>query len=397
MAEKKKNLRLNCVSVGTEAVFHVLIGLFSVCCIIPFLFVIIISFSSKESITTIGYSFIPTSWSMDAYQYAFNKLPQIWRSYFNSIYITVIGTVLSTTMCAMYAYVLYRPDFKFRSFFNFLSFFTMIFGGGLVPTYIVSKQLLGLSENYAALIVPLLVSPFNIIVMRSFFKSSVPLELIEAATIDGSGEYSTLFRVVVPIAKPGIATIAFKMFGSTGAAIIILIGGICCIACMNDMVTPSISLEGRSIWILQSLPVSPYMVLAAKLKVQIVLTLVPVVLCLFAIAATVPCNAIQFILGSAFAMLNVNLMALFGIFLGLKMPNLTWTSELIPIKQSFSVMIALIGGFLFNAAFVGLYFLVGRKVGEVIYLCLAILVTAVLGFVLNSWLKNKGSRIFAEL
>ena len=208
MAEKKKNLRLNCVSVGTEAVFHVLIGLFSVCCIIPFLFVIIISFSSKESITTIGYSFIPTSWSMDAYQYAFNKLPQIWRSYFNSIYITVIGTVLSTTMCAMYAYVLYRPDFKFRSFFNFLSFFTMIFGGGLVPTYIVSKQLLGLSENYAALIVPLLVSPFNIIVMRSFFKSSVPLELIEAATIDGSGEYSTLFRVVVPIAKPGIATIA---------------------------------------------------------------------------------------------------------------------------------------------------------------------------------------------
>ena len=208
MAEKKKNLRLNCVSVGTEAVFHVLIGLFSICCIIPFIFVIIISFSSKESITTIGYSFIPTSWSMDAYQYAFNKLPQIWRSYFNSIYITAIGTVLSTTMCAMYAYVLYRPDFKFRGLFNFLSFFTMIFGGGLVPTYIVSKQLLGLSENYAALIVPLLVSPFNIIVMRSFFKSSVPLELIEAATIDGSGEYSTLFRVVVPIAKPGIATIA---------------------------------------------------------------------------------------------------------------------------------------------------------------------------------------------
>lgn len=207
MAEKK-NLRLNCVSVGTEAVFHGIIGLFSVCCIIPFLFVIIISFSSKESITTIGYSFMPIGWSVDAYRYAFNKLPQIWRSYFNSIYITGIGTVLSTTMCAMYAYVLYRPDFKFRGFFNFLSFFTMIFGGGLVPTYIVSKQLLGLSENYAALIVPLLVSPFNIIVMRSFFKSSVPLELIEAATIDGSGEYSTLFRVVVPIAKPGIATIA---------------------------------------------------------------------------------------------------------------------------------------------------------------------------------------------
>jgi putative aldouronate transport system permease protein len=108
----------------------------------------------------------------------------------------------------MYSYALYRPDFRFRGFFNFLNFFTMIFGGGLIPTYIVCKQVLGLSENYAALIVPLLVNNFNIIVMRTFFKSSVPIELIEAATIDGSGEYSTLLRIVAPIAKPGIATIA---------------------------------------------------------------------------------------------------------------------------------------------------------------------------------------------
>ena len=108
----------------------------------------------------------------------------------------------------MYSYVLYRPDFRFRKFFNFLSFFTMIFGGGLVPTYIVCSQILGLNENYAALIVPLLVNPFNIIVMRTFFMSSCPMELIEAATIDGSGEYSTLFRIVAPIAKPGVATIA---------------------------------------------------------------------------------------------------------------------------------------------------------------------------------------------
>ena len=205
---KGRNLRLNSVSAGTETLFHVIIGLFSVCCIIPFIFVIVISFSAEESIREIGYSFIPQAWSTSAYYYAFQKLPQIWRSYFNSIFITVVGTVLSTAMCAMYAYALYRPDFKLRGFFNFLSFFTMIFGGGLVPTYIVSKQLLGLSENYAALIVPLLVSPFNIIVMRTFFKSSVPIELIEAATIDGSGEYSTLFRIVTPIAKPGIATIA---------------------------------------------------------------------------------------------------------------------------------------------------------------------------------------------
>lgn len=208
MTSKKKHLRLNSVSWGAEAVIYIILGLFSLCCIIPFIFVIIISFSAESSIRAIGYSFIPQAWSTDAFRYAFQKLPQIWRSYFNSIFITVVGTVLSTFMCALYSYVLYRPDFKFRGFFNFFSFFTMIFGGGLVPTYIVCSQVLGLSENYAALIVPLLVNPFNIIIMRTFFKSSVPLELIEAATIDGSGEYNTLFRVVAPIAKPGVATIA---------------------------------------------------------------------------------------------------------------------------------------------------------------------------------------------
>ena len=205
---KQKNHRLNSVSAGTEAVMNVVLALFSLCCIIPFIFVVIISFSSEESIRTIGYSFWPMAWSTDTYAYAFEKLPQIWRSFFNSVLITGIGTVLSTLICVLYSYALYRPDFKYRNFFNFFSFFVMLFGGGLVPTYIISKQVLGLSENYATLIVPLLVSPFNIIVMRTFFKSSVPLELIEAATIDGSGEYSTLFRIVLPIAKPGIATIA---------------------------------------------------------------------------------------------------------------------------------------------------------------------------------------------
>ena len=204
----RKNHRLNQISVGTETIFHVIVGLFSICCIIPFIFVIVISFTAESSIREIGYSFIPRAWSTGTYTYAIQRLPQIWRSYFNSILITVIGTALSSLMCALYSYALFRPDFKYRGFFTFFSFFTMIFGGGLVPTYVICTQVLGLRENYAALIVPLLVSPFNIIIMRTFFKSSVPLELIEAATIDGSGEYSTFFRVVLPIAKPGLATIA---------------------------------------------------------------------------------------------------------------------------------------------------------------------------------------------
>lgn len=205
---KHSKFRGNSIAPGTEAVFHVILAAFSLCCIIPFIFVIIISFSSEESIRNIGYSFIPQAWTLDNYKYAFQKLPQIWRSLFNSVYITVLGTLIGTFICVLYAYALYRPDFKFRKFFTFFSFFTMIFSGGLVPTYVISKQVLGLGENYAALIVPLLVSPFNIIIMRTFFMSGVPLDLVEAARIDGAGEYATLFRIVVPIAKPGIATIA---------------------------------------------------------------------------------------------------------------------------------------------------------------------------------------------
>lgn len=191
--------------------------------------------------------------------------------------------------------------------------------------------------------------------------------------------------------------IALEIFGSTDAAMVILFGGICCIACMNSIVTPSISLEGKNLWILQSLPVAPYMVLGAKLQVQILLTIVPAVLCLVATVIVIPCNVVAFLLGCVFVFLDINLLALFGLFLGLKMPNLTWTSELIPIKQSFSIVIVWVAALLFNAAFVVLYLLVGGKVGVIVYMCISVLVTAALGFVLNSWLKTKGSRIFAEL
>lgn len=203
-----KSASLNSFGSGAQVLFHALLALFSLLCIVPFLFVIIISFTSEDSIRQIGYSFAPLSWGIQAYKYVFELGDTLWRSYFNSFLITVIGTVLSVAMCVLYAYPLFRKDFKFRGFFNFLSFFTMIFGGGLVPTFVICKSVLGLSDNYAALIVPLLFSPFNIIVMRTFFQTSVPMELIEAATIDGSGEYNTLLRIIVPVVKPGIATIA---------------------------------------------------------------------------------------------------------------------------------------------------------------------------------------------
>ena len=207
-AKKKSHPSLNRFGPGTQTVFHIVLGIFSLLCILPFIFVIIISFTSEDSIRQIGYSFTPLSWSLDAYNYTFKLGDQLWRSYFNSFLITAIGTVLSVSMCILYSYPLYRKDYPLRNFFNFLSFFTMIFGGGLVPTYVICKSVLGLSDNYAALIVPMLFSPFNVIIMRTFFQTTVPSELIEAATIDGSGEYNTLIRIVLPIVTPGIATIA---------------------------------------------------------------------------------------------------------------------------------------------------------------------------------------------
>ena len=207
-AKNRQHAGLNTFGPGAQAVFHTCLALFALLCIVPFLFVIIISFTSEDSIRQIGYSFAPLSWSTQAYRYVFQLGNALWRSYFNSFLITIVGTAISVAICVLYSYPLYRKDFRYRRFFNFLSFFTMIFGGGLVPTFVVCKQLLGLSDNYAALIVPLLFSPFNVIVMRTFFQTTVPRELIEASTIDGAGEYRTLVQVVLPVVKPGIATIA---------------------------------------------------------------------------------------------------------------------------------------------------------------------------------------------
>ncbi|MDR2505879.1 MAG: carbohydrate ABC transporter permease [Oscillospiraceae bacterium] len=205
---KRKPKDLTHVSLKTEALFHVILGGFCLACVIPFIFVIIISFTAEESIRTIGFSFTPTIWSLESYRYVFSWGDQLWRSYLNSFIITVGGTILSVLICVLYSYTLFRRDFKLRKFFIFFSFFTMMFGGGLAPTYMVSKNILGLNNNYWAMIVPMLVNPFLFIVMRTFFQTTIPDALIESASIDGAGEYRTLFQIIVPISKPGIATIA---------------------------------------------------------------------------------------------------------------------------------------------------------------------------------------------
>lgn len=199
--------RINAVSKPVEGLFHIIMAAFCVACILPFIFVVIISVTSQESIRAIGFSFKPISYGLEAYNYVFALGKQLWVSYFNSFFITVVGTICSLLVTGLYAYALFRKDFKYRKFFTFFCFFTMIFGGGLAPTYVVCKTVLHLSNSYSAIIIPMLLNPFNLIIMRTFFQSSIPTEIIDAASIDGSGEYNTLFRIIVPITKPGIATV----------------------------------------------------------------------------------------------------------------------------------------------------------------------------------------------
>lgn len=207
-SKTKKKSRINRVSLPAEIIIYIILGLFCLCCVIPFIFVGIISFSSEDSLRQIGYSFQPLEWSLGAYKFVLDMGDQLWRSYFNSFFVTIVGTLLSILVTMLYSYALFRPDFKYRKQFTFFCFFTMMFGGGLAPTYMVCKDMLHLNDNYAAMIVPMLLNPFNVIVMRTFFQSSVPDSLIEAAAIDGSGEYNTLFKIIIPISKPGIATVA---------------------------------------------------------------------------------------------------------------------------------------------------------------------------------------------
>jgi len=204
---KARKFRMNKVSKISEALFHVIVGGFAVICIIPFIFIIIIAFTGADSLRTIGYSFFPAEVTMVNFNAAFELGDQLWRSFYNSIFITVVGTFLSLLIAIMYAYGLYRTGYPLKKFFTILMFFTMLFGGGLVPFVIVIRNLLRLGDTVWAMIVPMLMAPFNVIILRTFYKTCIPESLLDAANIDGCGEFRTLFSIVVPLAKPGIATI----------------------------------------------------------------------------------------------------------------------------------------------------------------------------------------------
>ncbi len=205
--------RFNAIRPGTNAAYSTLFILLGLLCIIPVIFVIIISFSSESSISKVGYSFIPIEWSLNAYKYVWHLrnaqgIPTVIMAFLTSVGLTVAGTCLGLILISTMGYVLSRRNFKLRGLYTMLIFIPMIFHGGLLSTYVVNVQLLGLKNTYWALIFPLCCSSFYVIIMRTFFQTSVPDEIIESGKVDGANQLRIFVQLVLPISLPALATIA---------------------------------------------------------------------------------------------------------------------------------------------------------------------------------------------
>ena len=189
---------------------HTLMTLLSLVAVIPIVLMLISSFTDNEALLRNGYSFFPAKWSLYAYEWVFSTNGAVvMRAYGISIMLTSIGTALSLLITTPLAYGLSKEKLPFRGTLTFLVFFTMLFNGGLVPTYINYTQVFQVKDTFYGLLIPsLLMSAFNVLLMKSYFVAGVPGEILEAATIDGANELRTMLFVAVPMAKPMIATIA---------------------------------------------------------------------------------------------------------------------------------------------------------------------------------------------
>lgn len=211
MAKEKKVLeglaKFNRVSKPMNILFSVVFIFAALCCVVPLIFVVIISFTHKDSIARNGYTFFPDQWSLTAYSTLWDSRESIVRAFGISVLITVVGTVLGLFLNASMGYVLSRNSFKFKGLYTIIVFIPMIFNGGMVSSFLIMTQLLHLRDNLLALILPLAVSSFNIIIMRTFFTTTVPDSLVESGKIDGASQLRIFFQIVLPISLPAMATI----------------------------------------------------------------------------------------------------------------------------------------------------------------------------------------------
>ena len=208
MAKKKKDLdlasssHLNQIQGSTNAVFNVIFVILALTCIIPVIFIFMISISSEQSIKMNGYQFIPSAYSLDSYKFLLREGGMILTALGVSVAVTVIGTILGVILTMLMGYVLSRSTYKLNGFFTMVVFIPMIFNGGMISSYVVNTQFLNLKNSIWALILPLCVSSFNVVICKTFFKTNIPESIIESAQIDGASRFQRIFYVDVPAILP---------------------------------------------------------------------------------------------------------------------------------------------------------------------------------------------------
>ncbi|QJD86768.1 carbohydrate ABC transporter permease [Cohnella herbarum] len=200
--------RENVVGPTANFLIHTLFTVVSIACVVPLLLVIVISFTSETSIVKNGYLFWPEQWSLKSYDFLFKDASTVFRAYGVSIGLTLVGTLINILIMGLYAYPLSRRDLPYRPIFSFLLVFVLLFNGGTVTKYIVYTRILHIGDSYMALLLPLLMLPFYVIVMRTFFQTTIHPAILESAKIDGAGEFRIFARIIIPLSLPVFATVA---------------------------------------------------------------------------------------------------------------------------------------------------------------------------------------------
>lgn len=189
-----------------RVIFYIIVTIFALICLVPFILMISSSFMNEKEILTEGYKLIPKKISFNAYEFLFHNSANLISAYRVTITIAVVGTVLGLFFMSMAGYVLCRKDFKYRNQISFFIYFTTLFSGGLIPSYILMVNGLHLKDSIWAMILPGIMSPWSIFLMRNFMKA-IPDSLYESAAIDGAGDFYIYWRIFLPLAKPSLATI----------------------------------------------------------------------------------------------------------------------------------------------------------------------------------------------
>lgn len=184
---------------------YLFLSSFALFCVLPFLLVLMVSFTQESTIVLNGYSLFPEKWSFEAYRFIFSRGSRVLGAYSISIFVTLVGTALSLFVTGMFAYVISNKKLKYAGALAFFMFFTMLFNGGLVPWYLIVTGI-GLTNSVWALIFPALVSAWNAFLLRNFF-NGIPEAILESARIDGAHEFFIFVRLMLPLSLPGLATI----------------------------------------------------------------------------------------------------------------------------------------------------------------------------------------------